>query len=203
MPFFGRTFGCPNPLPFAAATGCPMTASPRPHRWLPSLRDRSRGSVRWLPSPVSSRRHTSVSRRRCRPFAVIGCPTPSPGDGTPVCRSPGPVGPSTPFHADPVNRAIAGRRRTSSEFAVGVLTRLLPGRSSARGLRLPGDSVLRSMWLLAPTRIAFASWIGSVFRVASPEGLTRQTRSLDPGLRALSGTRDTFALVKPQVKRYF
>jgi hypothetical protein len=142
-----------------------------------------------LPSPVASRRHTSVSRRRCRPFVTIGCPTPSPGDGTPVCRSPGPVGPSTPFHADPVNRAIAGRRRTSSEFAVGVLTRLLPGRLSTRGPRSPGDSVLRSMWLLAPTRTAFASWIGSVFRVTSPEGLIPQTRSLDPGLRA--GTRSS------------
>ena len=84
-----------------------------------------------------------------------------------------------------------------------MLTRFPPGHPSARGLRLPGDSVLRSMWLLAPTGTALASWIGSVFRSTCPEGLTSQTRSLDPGLRALSGTRHTFAPTKSQVKKYF
>jgi hypothetical protein len=59
MPFFGRSFGCPNPLPFDSSHRLPDD-SRRPDNfdWLPSLRHRSRNPVCWLPSPVASRRHT-------------------------------------------------------------------------------------------------------------------------------------------------
>jgi hypothetical protein len=89
---------------------------------LPDLRHRS-----WRPGlPVTRLRclrgARSVSRSRCRPDPVgrlpdLRCrrpPTrlstdvdPVAGAGTPVCRLPGPVGPTDAVHADPVTRAIA------------------------------------------------------------------------------------------------
>ena len=58
MPFFGRSFGCPNPLPFDDSHRLPGGSSRPDHDdWLPSLRHRSRNPVCWLPSPVASRRH--------------------------------------------------------------------------------------------------------------------------------------------------
>ena len=63
--------------------------------------------------------------------------------------------------------------------------------------------VASEQWLLAPSGTAFASWTGHVFLLGQPEGLPGKTRSLGPGLHALSGTGDTFADTKPQVKGYF
>ncbi len=202
MPF-SAVARLPEPLPFDLHPPVARhTQSPRLLR-----------PVAQPPSP-ESKPGLSANRPRCLsashrlPGAGVARSLPSVARPPLPRRSPGlsanrPRRPLDAVHADPVNRVIVRRRRTSSEFAVGVLARSPPGHLSARGPRLPGDSVLRSMWLLAPTGTALASWIGSVLRSACPEGRTSQTRSLDPGLRALSGTRDTFAPGKPQVKRYF
>lgn len=200
MPVFGR-----RPVARAAAVRSPppvarRTRSPRPLRPVaqpPSPESKPGLSANRLRCLSASHRFPGAGvARSLRSVARPRLPRWSPG--LPVAR---PRRPLDSVHADPVNRAIVGRRRTLSEFAVGVLARSRPGHLSARGPRLPGDSVLRSMWFLAPTGTALASWIGSVFRSSRPEGQSSQTRSLDPGLRALSGTGHTFANMKPQVKR--
>jgi len=203
MPFFGQSPGCPDLLPFDRRHRLPGDGCRPDHvGWSPSRRHRSRGPVCWLPSPVSSRRHTGF------PMTVPPVRLDRLPDLHSRRRNPGllvaqPRWPLDAVHADPVTRAIAGRRRTFPEVAVGVLARFRPVASPSAASGCPVTRCFEAVWLLAPTGTASASWAGSVLRLADPEGSTQQTRSLDPGLRALSGTRHTFAPVKPQVKNYF
>jgi len=74
-------------------------------------------------------------------------------------RSRGPVAgcparrPSAPYHADPVARVIAGRRRASPAEVVGVPPPMWPGCvSSVRGRRSPVDSVPRTVVASRPVR---------------------------------------------------
>jgi hypothetical protein len=63
--------------------------------------------------------------------------------------------------------------------------------------------VARKPWLLAPPGAACASWAGHVFLLGRPEGVLERLALSAPVGDALTGTRDTFADRKPQVKGYF
>lgn len=138
MPVFGR-----RSVARAAAVRSPppvarRTRSPRPLRPVaqpPSPESKPGLSANRLRCLSASHRFPGADvARSLRSVARPRLPRWSPG--LPVAR---PRRPLDSVHADPVNRAIVGRRRTLSEFAVGVLARSRPGHLSARGPRLPGD----------------------------------------------------------------
>jgi len=108
MPVVGQSTGEPALLPFGRSRrSARRSRPPRRHR-----------SVARSPSPESGP-GLPVARLRCpsaphrlpddgaAPTPSAGCPTSVAGVGTPVCRSPGPVGPLDAVHAVPVARSIA------------------------------------------------------------------------------------------------
>ncbi len=220
MPFFGQSTGEPVLLPFG-------TLPPVARRQLPP---RSRWPANQPPSPESEP-GVPVTRPRCSsaprrlpddgaaPTPSIGCPTsvaevtPTPSIGCPTSvagvRGPGPPvarlrRPLDAVHADPVSRAIAmtpPARLGRSSWGAPISSTRYAASPVATGC--PAARCVAAMWLLAPSGAALASWAGPVSRRDRPEGLSRQTRSLDPGLRALSGTAATFAPANHQVKMYF
>jgi hypothetical protein len=143
-------------------------------------------SVAGVPDPVARR-----SGPRCRSGALGG-------------RSPGSVGPLDAVHADPVARALAlAPPESPPHRAVGVLGPQSARYLDPRGLRLPGGWVRRSVWLLAPSGAALASWTRPVVALLDPKiGLDRPGFPVPVGVRSPVRVT-TFADEKPQVKGYF
>ncbi len=202
-------------MPFSASRPAnrPCCRSARSHRlpggrcrpdhfgWRTSLRCRSRNPVCRFPGLRCSSAPRRFPDYGAAPTRRSVARPPLPEFGTSVCRSPGPVGPSTPFTLTrfPVPSSV-----TPPDFlgrsSWGAPTSSFRCAAPSVATGSPATRCFAAMWLLAPSGADSTSWIGLVLRLRRPEGLRRQTRSLDPGRQALSGTAPTIADTKPQVK---
>ena len=180
-----------SPGPAAFGSSPPVARRPRPAPTASAGRPASAAGVE-ARSPVArsvTSRRPPVARHGAAPTASAGRPASAAGVGarSPVARlvAPGAV------HADPVSRAIAGRRRTAITGIVGVPRHCRPECSSARDPGCPDARYLGAMWLLAPSEAASTSWTEPVVTIVRPEDRDPVTRFPSPGLRALSGTNES------------